>query len=151
MARLYSKRHGKSKSVRPASKKAPEWCKRTPEEVEALIVKYARSGESASKIGLILRDQHGIPLVKNITGKRITQILREKNLAPQYPEDLMNLVRKAQRLKAHLEEHPKDLHSKRGLQLIESKIHRLTKYYKNRKILPLDWKYTYAAVSSTAR
>ncbi len=151
MARMHSKKHGKSKSVRPAHKKAPEWCKRTIEEVEALIVKYARSGESASKIGLILRDQHGIPLVRNIAGKKITQILREKDLAPQYPEDLTNLIRKAQRLKAHLEEHPKDLHSKRGLQLVESKIRRLTKYYKNRNILPLNWKYTSSTFSASLR
>ncbi|MEM2109631.1 MAG: 30S ribosomal protein S15 [Candidatus Odinarchaeota archaeon] len=142
MARMHSKRRGKSKSVRPPLKKAPEWCTRTSEEVEALIVKYARSGETASKIGLILRDQHGIPLTKNIANKKITQILREKGLAPQFPEDLSNLIRKAQGLKTHLEEHPKDFHSKRGLQLIESKIRRLTEYYKSKNMLPANWKYT---------
>ncbi|HIQ50834.1 MAG TPA: 30S ribosomal protein S15, partial [Nautiliaceae bacterium] len=41
-----------------------------------------------------------------------------------------------------LENHPKDLHSKRGLQLIESKIKRLVKYYKRKKVLPENWKYT---------
>ncbi|MHA1754873.1 MAG: 30S ribosomal protein S15 [Candidatus Odinarchaeia archaeon] len=141
MARMHTRRKGRSKSVRPSIKKAPDWCKRTAEEVEALIVKYARSGELPSKIGVILRDQHGVPLTKYITNKRISQILKEKNLYPSIPEDLGNLLRRAYNLSRHLEEHPKDLHSRRGLQLIEAKIHRLSKYYKRERVLPADWKY----------
>lgn len=141
MAKIHSKRKGKSKSVRPPVKKSPEWCNRTHDEVESLIIKYARTGETASKIGIILRDQHGIPLSKTITNKTVSQILREKGLAPQIPEDLGNLTKRAQILKSHLEEHPKDLHSKRGLQLIESKIHRLTRYYQKKNLIPQDWKY----------
>jgi small subunit ribosomal protein S15 len=50
-------------------------------------------------------------------------------------------MKRAVRVRKHLDEHPKDYHSKRGLQLIESKIHRLVKYYKREGILPPDWKY----------
>ena len=92
-------------------------------------------------IGIILRDQYGVPLVKMVTGKKVVQILREHGLAPEIPEDLYNLIKRALRVRRHLEEHPKDYHSKRGLQLIESKIRRLAKYYKREGVLPPDWEY----------
>ena len=135
------KEKGKSHSTRPVSKRPPPWCKYKPEEVEAIVIKLAREGHNPSKIGIILRDQYGIPLVKPITGKSITQILKEADMAPPIPEDLEALLRKAGRLHAHLERHKKDLHNKRALQLIESKIRRLSRYYKREGVLPPDWKY----------
>lgn len=137
----WKKEKGKSHSTRPVSKTPPPWCKYDPSEVEALVIKLANEGHSPSMIGIILRDQYGIPLVKPITGKSITKILKEHGLAPTIPEDLQNLLRKAARLTAHLEKHKRDLHNKRALQLIEAKIHRLAKYYKRKGILPPDWKY----------
>ncbi|MHA1721623.1 MAG: 30S ribosomal protein S15 [Candidatus Baldrarchaeia archaeon] len=141
MARMHARKKGKSSSTRPPRRTSPEWVKYSPQEVEDLVVKLAREGNPPSIIGIILRDQYGIPLVKQIVGKSITKILEENNLSLPLPEDLLNLIRRAVNLRKHLEEHPKDLHSKRGLQLIESKIHRLAKYYKRVKKLPPDWKY----------
>ncbi len=135
------KEKGKSHSTRPARVGPPKWLRFSPEEVEALIVELAKKGYGPSMIGIILRDQYGIPLVKPILGKKITQVLREHGLEPQIPEDLMCLIRRAVNLRRHLEEHPKDYHSKRGLIEIESKIHRLVKYYKRVGKLPPDWKY----------
>ncbi|RLI41083.1 30S ribosomal protein S15, partial [Candidatus Bathyarchaeota archaeon] len=89
----------------------------------------------------ILRDQYAIPLVKPITGKSITQILKEAELAPTIPEDLGNLIKKAARLTAHLEKNRKDLHNKRALQIVEAKIHKLSRYYKREGVLPPNWKY----------
>jgi len=132
---------GKSHSTRPVSKRPPSWCKYQPEEVEALVIKLAREGHSPSRIGTILRDQYAIPLVKPLTGKTITQILKEAGLAPSMPEDLGNLLKKAARLSAHLEKHRKDLHNKRALQLVEAKIHKLARYYKREGVLPPNWKY----------
>lgn len=132
---------GKSHSTRPVSKRPPSWCKYQPEEVEALVIKLAREGHPPSRIGTILRDQYAIPLVKPLTGKTITQILKEAGLAPSIPEDLGNLLKKAARLSAHLEKHRKDLHNKRALQLVEAKIHKLARYYKREGILPPNWKY----------
>lgn len=60
------KQKGSSHSTRPVSKRPPIWCKYKPEEVEALVIKLAKDGNSPSKIGTILRDQHGIPLAKSI-------------------------------------------------------------------------------------
>ncbi len=135
------KEKGKSGSTRPVTRRPPIWCRYTSEEVEALVVKLAKEGNNPSKIGIILRDQYGIPLVKPITGKSITQIMREAGLAPSIPEDLEMLLRKAARLHAHLERNKKDLHNKRALQLVEAKIHRLSDYYKRKGVLPPDWKY----------
>ena len=92
-------------------------------------------------IGVFLRDQYGIPNVKEILGVKISAIVEELDLKPKYPEDLVNLVRRATNLRRHLEDNKKDLHSKRGLQLIESKIRRLVKYYKKKGIFPTNWKY----------
>ena len=138
---------GRSHSIRPVSKRPPSWCKYEPEEVEALIVKLAREGHSASRIGTILRDQHGIPLVKPITGKSITRILAEADMASSTPEDLEMLLRKASRLSTHLERSKMDLSNKRSLQVIEAKIHKLSKYYKRKGVLPPDWKYAPRAAS----
>jgi small subunit ribosomal protein S15 len=138
---LPKKEKGKSHSIRPVTKRPPSWCKYQPEEVEALVVKLAREGHPPSLIGTILRDQYAIPLVKPITGKTITQILKGAGLAPTIPEDLDNLIRKATRLHTHLEKNRKDLHNKRALQLVEAKIHRLSEYYKRKGVLPENWKY----------
>jgi len=142
-----SKEKGKSHSMRPAKLEKPAWLKYTPAEVEELVVSLAKKGYPPSMIGIILRDQYGIPLVKAVTGKKVTKILKERGLAPEIPEDLYNLMRRAARIRRHLEEHPKDYHSKRGLQLIESKIHRLAKYYRRRGVLPPDWKYKPGKIS----
>ncbi|MBS7659232.1 MAG: 30S ribosomal protein S15 [Candidatus Bathyarchaeia archaeon] len=143
------KEKGKSHSTRPISKRPPSWCKYQPEEVEALVIKLAREGHPPSRIGTILRDQYGIPLVKPITGKSITKILEEAGLKPLIPEDLENLIRKATRLLTHLEKHRKDLHNKRALQLVEAKIHRLSEYYKQKGVLPPEWKYEPKVASIT--
>ena len=132
---------GRSHSTRPVSKRPPTWCRYTAEEVEALVIKLAKEGHSPSKIGTILRDQYGIPLVKPIMGKTVTQILKDAELAPSLPEDLENLLKKASRLYVHLEKNRKDQPNKRALQLIESRIYKLSRYYRREGVLPPDWKY----------
>ena len=131
------------------SKRPPSWCKYQPEEVEALVVKLGKEGQTASRIGTILRDQYAIPLVKPITGKTITKILKEAELSPEIPEDLASLLKKAESLNVHLEKNKGDIHNKRSLQIIEAKIHRLSRYYKNEGVLPPNWKYE-AKIASIA-
>jgi small subunit ribosomal protein S15 len=135
------KKTGKSHSIRPVSKRPPSWCKYQPEEVEALVIKLAKDGQPPSRIGTILRDRYAIPLVKSLTGKKITQILKDAELAPTIPEDLGNLMEKAAKLNAHLEKNKKDLHNKRALQIVEAKIYKLSRYYKSKDVLPKNWKY----------
>jgi len=109
--------------------------------VEALVIKLAKEGHAPSKIGTILRDQHGIPLAKPITGKTVTQILKDAKLAPSLPEDLEMLMKKAARLHVHLEKNKKDVHNKRALQIVEARIRKISKYYRREGVLPPDWKY----------
>jgi small subunit ribosomal protein S15 len=132
---------GKSHETRPVSKRAPSWCKYQSEEVEALIVKLAKEGNSASRIGTILRDQYSVPLSKPITGKRILKIMKENKLAPAFPEDLASLLKKAESLALHLEKNRTDLYNRRALQLIEAKIHKLSRFYKKEGIVSASWKY----------
>ncbi len=120
---------------------SPEWLELDSKEIEKTILELRGQGMSSSEIGLILRDRYGVPDVKLVTGKKITQILREKDVGPKVPEDLENLITRALGLKKHLDLNPKDVHNKRALQLIESKIRRLVKYYKNNGKLPEDWIY----------
>ena len=74
-----------------------------------MILKFNKEGKSTSEIGIVLRDQYGIPSVKDVTGERITQILKRNDQAGQYPEDLLNLIKRAVNIRDHLEENPKDL------------------------------------------
>jgi small subunit ribosomal protein S15 len=132
---------GRSHSTRPVSKRPPNWVVYQPDEVKALIINLAREGRQQSEIGGILRDEYGIPLVRPIVGYGVERVLREAGLAPRIPEDLYNLMVRATRLRRHMERNPKDFSNKRGLQLTESKIFALTRYYKKRDMLPQDWRY----------
>ncbi|AFZ70218.1 ribosomal protein S15P/S13E [Caldisphaera lagunensis DSM 15908] len=133
-------RRGKSHSIRPSTFTA-NWITYSQQEVEMIIEELAKKGYTPSQIGLVLRDQFGIPLVKPIIGKKVGKVLEEKNLSPKIPEDLFNLIRKAVNLRRHLNEHPKDKTSMRGLIFTESKIRRLSNYYKKVGKLNKDWVY----------
>ena len=119
----------------------PEWIEYSNEEIEELILKLRKEGNSTSMIGIVLRDQYGVPDVKLITGKKITKILEDHGQELKYPEDLMNLIRRAVNIRDHLAENPKDLHTRRGLRIIESNIRRLVRYYVNEGVLPEGWRY----------
>lgn len=132
---------GRSQSTRPVSKRPPNWVVYQPNEVKALIINLAREGKTQSQIGNILRDVHGVPLVKPIVGYGIRKVLEEAGLAPEIPEDLYNLMVRATRLRRHMDRNPTDFSNKRGMQLTESMIYRVTKYYKRKGVLPRDWNY----------
>ena len=141
MARLYSRKRGKSGSKKPIKKTMPLWVRYKPREIETLIVKLAKEGLADSKIGVILRDTYGIPDVRIICKKKISKIIEEKGIKKELPEDLTNLIKKAVLVRKHLEENKKDEVGQRGLTLTESKIKRLVKYYKKTGKLASEWKY----------
>ena len=142
MARMHARRKGKSGSTHPIRESHPEWSALNPRETEARILELAKAEKSTSQIGMILRDQYAVPDVKIATGKKISKILDSNKMSPEIPEDLQNLIRCALRIRKHMDINKKDLHNRRNLQLTESKIRRLTKYYHNRDRLPKGWKYT---------
>ena len=141
MGRLHTHRHGKSHTIRPAILRVPSWITLSPKEIEELVVKYSKEGLTPSQIGLKLRDQHSIPLIKPITKKSVGEILEENNLQAEMPEDLDNIVRKAVGLQKHLKTNKGDNRNVRSLELIEAKVHRLSVYYKRIDRIPKNWKY----------
>ena len=121
----------------------PEWVPLSKEEVENMVVRLGKEGMTSSKIGMVLRDQHAVPSVTLATGRTVLEILNENGLSPKLPEDLMALMRKAINLNLHIQNGNRGDHSnRRGLQLVESKIRRLVKYYKRMDVLPSDWNYS---------
>ena len=142
MARMHSRKKGRSGSIKPVRKVPPSWLKYKPFEVEKLVIKLAKEGHNSAMIGIILRDSYGIPSVKAITGKKVDKILKENNLSPSVPDDLKNLMKRVIAIMKHMEKNRKDMTAKRGLQLTESKIRRLVKYYKKVGRLPKSWAYS---------
>ncbi len=141
MARIHSRKRGKSSSKKPIRTTNPSWVKLKPSEIEKIIITLAKEGKASSQIGMILRDSHGVPDVRLSLKKTISEVMKENKVYPEFPEDLMDLTRRAVLARKHLETHRSDKHSRRGVQLIESKLKRLGKYYVKTKKLPSDWRY----------
>jgi len=141
MARMHAPTHGKSHSTRPTSRNTPVWLTQSQGDVFSLVVQLSKEGLTSSEIGVRLRDEYGIPLVKPILGKNIAEILDENNIKREMPEDLTRLVQKAVGLQKHLRSHNSDHRNVRSLELVEAKIHRLSRYYKRIGKLEKSWKY----------
>lgn len=129
---------GKTKSRKPET---PEGSELSANEIEKTILKLRGQGKTSSQIGILLRDRYGAPDIKEATGKKVVQILKENKVGPKIPEDLQRLILRAVDLKTHLDQNPKDLHNKKAFKDIESRIRRLVKYYKREKALPEEWVY----------
>ena len=141
MARMHSRKKGKSGSTKPSNTALHSWIRYKPKEIELLIVKLAKEGNTPSQIGLHLRDTYGIPNARLISKKSVSKILEGKKLLKKLPEDLTSLLRRIVDLQKHIETNNKDKVARRGLLLTESKVKRLTKYYKNSGKLDPSWKY----------
>ena len=148
MGRLHSKGKGISRSAKPYKRTPPQWLKTTTADVEEHVCKLAKKGLTPSQIGVILRDSSGIPAVKSVTGSKILRLLKKNGLAPEIPEDLYMLIKKAVSVRKHMERNRSDKDSKFRLILIESRIHRLARYYRKMSQLPPNWKYEASSASA---
>ncbi|MAE49734.1 hypothetical protein CMI48_02800 [Candidatus Pacearchaeota archaeon] len=81
--------------------------------IEKKIIALAKSGSSAAQIGLALRDQEGVPDVKAVTGKKITQVLKENNIEHKTQADMTK--DHLEKIKAHLEKNKHDYPAQRAL------------------------------------
>ena len=140
MARMHSRKHGKHGSKKPLKKIRQEWPIYDKNEVEKLIIKMAKEGKTSSQIGIMLRDQYGVP-DSRVFGLRVRRVI-ETTTRKEVPEDLYNLMKRAVEVHRHLAGNKKDTKAKHGLELMESKIRRLAKYYRNKGRLPENWTYT---------
>jgi small subunit ribosomal protein S15 len=139
MARMHSRKHGKHGSKKPI-KKMHSWLMYDKDEIRELILKLAREGKTNAQIGLILRDQYGVPDVRAL-GTKVSKITSEE-IKKDVPEDLYNLLKQAVNLHSHLLQNKKDSKAKHGFELMESKVRRLVKYYTRTGKLPPDWRYS---------
>merc|ERR1711955_89808 len=103
MGRMHAPGKGISQSALPYRRTVPNWLKLTSEEVNEQIFKLAKKGLTPSQIGVILRDSHGVAQVRFVTGNKILRILKSKGLAPDLPEDIYYLIKKAVAVRKHLE------------------------------------------------
>lgn len=99
-------------------------------------------------LGVILRDSHGVAQVRFLSGNKILRIMKSMGIAPDLPEDLYYLIKKAVAIRKHLERNRKDKDSKFRLILVESRIHRLARYYKTKSVLAPTWKYESSTASA---
>ena len=145
MARMHTRRRGSSDSDKPVADEPPEWSDVDEEAIEDRVVELAEQGHSPSQIGLKLRDEGvkgtPVPDVKLATGKKVTEIIEENDAGNDIPEDLLNLLERAVRLREHMDENPQDHQNKRALQNTQSKVRRLIDYYRGDE---LDAGFTYS-------
>lgn len=107
----------------------PVWLKTSIEEIEEIAANLAKQGYTTEKIGLILRDQYGVPTTR-VLGKKLGQILREKGVYSD--ASAANAEKKFERIKKHLEIHPNDKKSKRVLETRTARVRKLQSYKKRK-------------------
>ena len=134
-------RKGISQSTLPYRRSVPSWLKLSTDDIVEHIVKLSKKGKKPSEIGVILRDWYGVGQVRWVTGSKIMRIMKAKGFVPAIPEDLYHLIKKAVAIRKHLDRNRKDRDSKFRLILVESRIHRLARYYKAKRVLPPTWRY----------
>lgn len=140
MARMHCSSKGKSSTMKPFTTTIPTYMLESVPEIKKIIIHLANRGNPAAQIGAVLRDQYGIGNVKDVIGTNLLDFMRKNNCAPAVPEDLTALVDKANGIRLHLSQFKKDNDAKYRLGLINSRLHRLVRYYKEKSILPGSWK-----------
>ena len=103
----------------------PSWLKLTEKEVKDLILKIAETEPSAEKIGLILRDQYGVPDVK-IYGLKINKVLGPKFVEPTSK----NHSTKLEKVIGHYKKNKQDKRAERSLIITKAKLKKITDYQK---------------------
>lgn len=99
-------KHEKNEKIKP------DWVKIKPAELKEHVINLHKEGNSPAKIGLILRDNHGIPKAK-IMGKRISEILNDEGI--KLDQDKKRIEIKIKKIEAHLAKHKHDFTAKRSL------------------------------------
>jgi len=147
VSRIHSGRKGRAGSHRPYPLAKPEWVTTTPEEIVTQATQMIKAGRTAAQVGQTLRDSYGVPSVRAVTGKRLSPLLEANGLKPEIPDDLQSLLKRVVHLQRHLAAHPNDRANRRGLTLMESRIRRLARYYRQRRRIPDAWRYSAAGAA----
>lgn len=102
----------------------PSWLAMKPVELEKLILNLHEKGETPAKIGIILRDTHGVPKAK-IVGKSISKII--KNAGKNLDTESSQVSIKIKKLETHLAKHKHDYTAKRSHMKKQWVINKLSK------------------------
>ncbi|MEM3791586.1 MAG: 30S ribosomal protein S15, partial [Candidatus Micrarchaeaceae archaeon] len=140
-ARLHTGKRGKSKSRKPDASQVRTISEEEKKKAIEAILNYRKQGMHMAMIGNMLKNEHSIPYAKAMIGKRIGEIIEEHGLQSEIPDDLADLMKRAARMMKHLQSNKKDVHNKVRLKRVESKIWRISKYYKRIGKLPKNWTY----------
>jgi len=138
---MHKEAHGSSGSSKPVEKDNPDWVEFGEDEIIEIILELREEGLEPAQIGLRLRDEYGVPSVKQATGKKLTEILEEEDEAPEIPEDLNNLVEKAESIQSHVDENPTDEQANRQLELTKAKVRKVADYHRENGNIQEDWEY----------
>ena len=95
-----------------------------------LILELSEKYQPA-QIGLILRDQYGVPTTK-VFGKKLSAYLREAGKNEFY--EVKNIEKKVEKMKEHMKKNIQDKKAKHKFQKANSKLNALRKYSKTRKL-----------------
>lgn len=117
-----------SKTKKSNKIEKPVWLKYTEDEVKAIVLKLADKGLTAEKIGLVLRDQYGIPKVK-IYNLKISKILKEKFQEPTS----LNLENKLQKIISHYKNNKQDKKAELSLIITKAKLKKRKDYSDKKK------------------
>ncbi|MHB1440577.1 MAG: 30S ribosomal protein S15 [Cuniculiplasma sp.] len=139
MARMHTRKKGKSGSKNSFYGVDHNWVQQSPKELEEIIIQMRKDGLTGSQIGIKLRDSYGIPRVKSVMHSKMGDILSKNNLSSEVPEDLMSLINRYKKVSAHMLLNKKDLSNGRKRALIMSKMLRLVRYYKETGHLKHEW------------
>ena len=108
----------------------PTWLKLTEEELVKLITELSEKYQP-SQVGLILRDQYGIPTTK-VYGKKLGTYLKE--IGKTVNADLKNVEKKVEKIQEHLKNNKQDKKSKHKLQKSQSRLLAMSKYSARKKL-----------------
>ena len=107
--------------------KKPIWLKYTDQEVKEIILKIVEKQPelTSEKIGLILRDNYGIPKTK-IYGFSISKVLKEAN---KYKNpDLSNMQTKVAKLEKNVAKNKQDKRTGRALIINKARLKKIEDY-----------------------
>lgn len=93
-------------------------------DIEKKVVELGKQNVPPAKIGLIIRDQHGISKSK-LFGKKITAILKAHKIP--FENEVEHTQRKQEKLKKHFEKNKHDYPAKKAIFKYTGKIHKLKK------------------------
>jgi len=113
-------------SIKKTQKK-PVWLKYTEQEVREIILKLKEREPAltAEKIGLILRDNYGIPTTR-LYGLKLGTILKE---AKKYEDpELKSLTSKLEKNKEHLKKNKQDMVAGRSEIITKAKLRKVQDY-----------------------